>query len=432
MSRFKKTGDLYVGKWGDNGNAGTDRSLPKLTIQGALDVAGSGDLIIIGDGIYNEVELTLNNVLIEGDSENVIIEGNNVIGEACFNGFGASTLESVKSIIIIGFDVIFTNVGGGNKQLNNGFENLKIFGGSFLDAQGGNGAVVSGLRLVNVNHTIDDYDGTYDYFNNCIYEGNYTFTLTNRNPPTPTVNRAFNLHFGENGVINLTEPEQLDFCEFSNINCPINYNGTTYQNLEDFKAAFPSSFPNCINTNALFNRVSSEIQTLDFSVQGNSLLLLAGKTGTNIGGVRRGVPSARNSDSVQNGTITNIVFDGNIWRVQSGNTTGFIESDVIDFGLTIKSPILRPKGLFNYLDSVPDFDNTLLDPNKLDLQVRYSIVGEDISLKSYKTFLLNERVLLDTSDRSTGEADFDWDNTVTQSIRQIQYKITLRENYNAG
>jgi hypothetical protein len=434
-NNFKKTGDLYVSKSGSNANAGTDPNAPLLTIESIATKGTTDNIGIIGDGIYQEknIELTARGFISDGL---VICESDGTI-DPFFINFKPSLIHRIEGLIFVGFINVWNNPAGSNRHRSNFINDCVFFGGSigdaFDDTESGNPQSLGSMqrnRYINATHTLRLITtSNIKNFRNNIYEGNFQFIVTGA---TSFLTIASNCHFGANGIISLQNLAQAEAFSFSNINCPIIINGVNYASLEEVKNIFPTAFPNCINQPPLFNRLITEAITLDFTVQGASPLLGAGENGTNIGGVKRGIPSTRLSDSVVNGVNENIVFDGNVWQVQNGNTTGRITSDVIDFGLTIKSPTPTIKGIVNFLDNVPDFDNALLNPNKLNLEIRYAIIGEDISAAAYKPFLFNEPMLLDTTGKSNGEAGFDWDDTVTIPIKQIQYRITLRQDYDAG
>lgn len=436
MANFKNTGDIYVSKSGSDANPGTDPDLPKLTINAAMVAAVNPSIIVVGDGIYQEKNIDLKSgVTILADGI-VIMEGDGTIDPA-FLGFDASSTHKVIGVTFVNYVNIYDNQGGGNTHRNNFFTNNIYVGGfvsnAFDDTEGGiaqQQGDLSGNRYVNTTHEVVLLTTVNaDNYKECVYEGNSILKFVQASPIT-IVTAASNIHFGPNTLIDCPTVDYLEFLTFCNIEGQIKVAGVTYPSLEDLRITYPTAFPNSINQSALFNTLSGEVETLDFTVQGSSPLLGAGENGTNIGAVKRGLPQSRLSASVQNGTNTNIVFDGNVWQVQAGQTTGSIETDVIDFGLTVKSPKLTVKGLVNFLDNVPDFDNTLLNPNKLDIEARYAIIGEDIILKTYKPFLLNERILLDVGGLSNGEALFDWANTVTQPMKEIQLRITLRQDYN--
>lgn len=423
MANYKKTGDLYVGKHGSDANPGTNPDLPKLTIAGAIAVAVAGNDIIIGDGLYEESNLDLRTTACNLIGDGVVfLEG---------DGSNIGVLAGVGAIAILE-DLIFINyleaVQGGSQDLRDvEFENVIIINSSITNfgSQSSLPAYKNNqLRLLNSSVTFGlGQTGERTGIENSIFENgvfdniynDYVFSIRN------CVFKDYTINLSDADV-----SSKFSFCNF--FNCTFNYNGSVYVSLSSIKAVV-GGFTNCSEADPQLNRITGETQTLDFSVAGSSPLLITGFNGTNIGAVKRGLPQTRTSDSIQNGTNTNIVFDSNKWQVQSGQTTGSIESDVVDFGLTVKSPKLNIKGLVNFLDNVPDFDNSLLDPNKLDIQARYAIIGEDISLATYKPFLLNERMLLDAGGLSNGEASFDWGNTVTIPMKEIQFKITLRQNY---
>lgn len=435
MANFKKTGDLYVSKSGSNANAGTDPDLPKLTIQAAIDVATTGQRIIVGDGLYEESELDFGVkadlklygdgiVILEGDNtQNLIISRTNRI--------------TFENIIAVNYAFFLNRIGGTGAP--NLIELLNcIIINSPIYARRGNGTskiVTENCRFINSNvDAIDKIQNLTSDFNRPPEKINTVFINSSVKCNTRLINCYFDstVELTSDDLVATTGTFNIQQSNFNSYLSTITYQGTLYPALADHQAENPTVDQNSIDQEALFNRTSGEITPLDFTVQGNSPLLGVGENGTNIGGVRRGLPQSRLSPSVQNGTISNIVFDGQTWRVQDGETTGVITTAVIDFGLTVKSPKLTIKGIVNFLDNVPDFDNALLNPNKLDIEARYAVIGEDITLATYKPFLLNERMLLDSTNKSNGESGFDWDDTLVIPMKQIQLRITLRQNYNAG
>ena len=54
VARFSPT-TFYVSTNGDDGNIGTNKGKPKLTIQSAIDSAGNGDVIVVDDGVYDPI-----------------------------------------------------------------------------------------------------------------------------------------------------------------------------------------------------------------------------------------------------------------------------------------------------------------------------------------------------------------------------------------
>ena len=425
MANFKNTGDLYVDNQNPNasdGNAGTDPDFPKLTIKSAV-LAGTGNIIIVGDGIYPEqdIDFLSNPNTIIGDNM-VIMEGD-LSNDAFLVGVGST--HEVNNIVLINYERTF--VGSGQNSRSFKSNNCTIINTSLVryvtqnitpDYVFSNNHYINTSISFSTGTTGEDTGIENCVFENCTLEDMYNDDFLGiRNCAFKNCNiQIFDIEMGA----------KFTFCAFEN--CSFVYDGSTYNSLTDIKSVI-GGFANCIETPLGLNRILGENITLDKTVQGSSLLLGNGFNGTNIGGVRRGLQQWRNSSSIQNGTISNIVFDGNVWQVQGTNTTGLITSDVIDFGLTVKSPRLTLKGLVNYLDNVPYFNMLLIDPRKLNIECRYAQIGQDITVQTWKPFVLGERILLDSGGLSTGEDGFDWNDTVIQPMKQIQLRITLRQDY---
>lgn len=440
MANFKKTGDLYVDPSNPNAsdsNAGTDPDLPKLTIKGSIASASNDDIIIIADCLIQENELEFpsinegkNNLTIEGDGL-VIIEGDNVNDFIITN----QPYLTLRNLVLINHRYTFNVVGGTGRGPLTLFDNCTIINSPLIGKPGAGTAGTYSINSRWINsefnmhtrvQTLNQAFGLPPQINRSIFINSpltVNYKIINSVCESPINLTDFDL-VGSTGTFN------IDDSDYNNINSTIEYENIIYASLSSFRFSKPLLMLNSINESSLFNRLPNEQITLDFSVEGNSPLLGSAESGANIGSVKRGIPSTRNSDSIQNGIISNIVFDGNRFQIQGGNTTGTITSAVIDFGLTVKSPIINIKGIVNFLDNVPDFNNILRDPNKLDIECRWAIIGEDITLKAWKPFLFNEIMLLDSTGKSNAEENFDWGNTVIIPMKEVQYRLTLRQNYN--
>ena len=420
MANFKYTGDMYVSKSGSNGNAGTDPDFPKLKIKDAIDAAVQLDEVIVGSGIYVIDET------IDSRDKNLKADGLVILdGEGLNIGFTSSNQKlRLEGVALINF---VTPI---DKQLSNTLElkDVIIFGGNVLaDQYYEYPVLLQNCRFVNCNNI--DMNRFHPFKENGIFS--CIFITCNLKTRVPVKNSYFKDCSIE--IYNDTNPnislDNFSHCYFDN--CTFIYQGVTYESLSLLRTSVPTIFNNSYEgSGGLLNRLNGEINSFDFTVSGASQLLGTGLNGANIGGVRRGLPQTRFSGSIQNGNLVNIVFNGNVFQIQGSNTTGSITTDIIDFGLTVNSPRLTLKGLVNFLDNVPDSDNTLSNPNNLDVEARYAVIGEDITSKLWKAFRLNERILLDTNGKSNGETGFNWDDTLTQPMKEIQLRITLRQNYN--
>jgi len=420
MANFKYTGQMYVSKSGSNGNAGSDPDFPKLNIKDAIDAAALGTQVIVGSGIYviNETILSQDNNL---KADGLVI----LDGQGLNLGFKSSNQNlKLEGVALINFVTPLDKEGERDLEL----KDVIIFGGNVLaELYRANITLLQNCRFVNCNNIDINRFGVANGILNCI------FITCNLKTRVPVKNSYFKDCSIE--IYNDTNPDisldNFSHCYFDN--CTFIYQGVTYESLALLRTSVPTIFNNSYEgSGGLLNRLNGEINSFDFTVSGASQLLGTGLNGANIGGVRRGLPQTRFSDSIQNGNLVNIVFNGNVFQIQGSNTTGSITTDIIDFGLTVRSPRLTLKGLVNFLDNVPDSDNTLSNPNNLDVEARYAVLGEDITSKLWKAFLLNESILLDTDGKSNGETGFNWDDTLTQPMKEIQLRITLRQNYNAG
>jgi hypothetical protein len=172
----KFSGDIYyVAKSGNDGNDGLTPTNPKLTIGGALAVAGAGDAITIGAGTYDEngLELAVNGLELWGElgativdtttgTETLLVSGNScrvrnvLVGQAGQIGIkitgNANWLEDVIVFAsTVGFDVDGNNtVGIRNAAAAYTVTGLDMSGSdSFFDTMGliGSGGATRGLYV---------------------------------------------------------------------------------------------------------------------------------------------------------------------------------------------------------------------------------------------------------------------------------------------
>jgi hypothetical protein len=130
MSRFKIPGNAYASEWGgNNANAGTDPTLPKLTIAG---LSALGGVNVIGSGVYRENNFGGLAKTMQGDGR-VIIDGlNGSLGLA-----GGSVWKNIwfKNVSSLGHsnaqnanvDNIYENVQGHLSPNNTFAANRSIF-----------------------------------------------------------------------------------------------------------------------------------------------------------------------------------------------------------------------------------------------------------------------------------------------------------------
>lgn len=421
---FKLTGSYYTSKSGNNGNAGTDPNLPKLTIASML-ASGSG---IVGTGVYEENNLAIQSRSIQADG--LVVIKNPGGSDPALGTVSASTIEVVDGFIFTGFSSVFDWSAGSNKHRGNTIKNCIINGGVFIFSYTTSELSFEGLfsnnKIVNCSATFtglgsseNTIPGQYGIDGSIFVSSTIAFTTLSH--------VIYNLQIGPNCTLSLPSDTAAEKISHSNIQCPITINGTTYANLAAAKAAFPSTFPNCTNLDPLF--IGDPLK-LEFVVQPNSPLVASGQLGFNIGNVRTG--SLQNSTSLQWGlspeTNTNTQFNSNgALEVSPSFTTGNRKSKEIDLGQVVRSPTIRYNGLFDGLNNVPDSNNALVNPNHLTINISYA--GLDKVYTAEKPFRYNEKIQLDTTGKSNGEAGFDWSNLVDTEFRYIKINPDVRNNY---
>jgi hypothetical protein len=143
-------------------------------------------------------------------------------------------------------------------------------------------------------------------------------------------------------------------------------------------------------------------ERLELVVQPQSPLVGGGIAGINIGNVKTG--SLQNSSTQEWGLFPAVnndtQFNVNQALVVFGATVGDRESQQIDIGQVVRSPTMRLNGLSDFLNSVPDFNNALVNPNSLTVELAYA--GEDLVFTAFKPFRWNEQIVLDNTNKSPG------------------------------
>lgn len=412
---FAKTGDYYVSKSGNDANPGTDPNNPKLTIDSAIDAMGSGHVLIIGDGLYTELDIsTPANHTLEGDSL-VTIKGDNAT--KFFAKGGGGPTATMKNIMFIDFATDFIT------NTNYTFFEDCVFIGCAFKLTVNN--VFSGKRCVFIDCSFD-----------APFKNNTTYQCLFFNCTGVGSNRIHSCFFDE-----ATTPKFYDISTPAISNnlvmgyCIYRSSGdvdTLYSSIDAFKAAHPTLSVNSFNADPLW-KADNPLDRLEFTVFENSPMIGAGLNAVNIGAVSTG--NLQNYLSLEWGLSpaanTNTQFNANKALVLNGGaTTGSRESKEIDLGGVQKSPFIRLNGQVDFLNNVPDSNNALTNPNALCIDVQYA--GKDKVYTDWKPFRLNKKLLLDNTGKTTGEAGFDWGNTVDTFPAYYKWRPTLRNNYNVS
>lgn len=416
MNEFKLIGNVYVSKSGNNANDGLTPDTPVLDISVAIAIANtlSGtETIVIGAGIYEIQNINTNTVNLIGDG--VVIFRPTALGTGtCISSTASNSGGNVSNIIFTNY---INNINVTNSFNQQGiFENCTFIGG-------------------NNNHNISRGNLRARYikckFVNCSISTARSGTST----PAPSF---------QNGSF-------LDQCVVYNTNWTItNIPGSIIQsnfffnssifNLEISRNNFTQGTSSIVGSIENTNNNSGDplflgdpLNNLEFTVANNSPLIGQGLLGINIGDVRTG--NLQNSNSTEWGTSPQDAgttsFGTQNELVLASGTSSTREAIQIDLGQIRNSPIIKLNGLVDFLNNVPDNNNTLQNPNHLTFEAQWAGI-DNIFNGVWRPFRWNERLQLDILGNSNGETGFDWGNTVDIQLRYILIRTTIRNDYNVA
>lgn len=404
MNEFKLTGNIYVSKSGSDANPGTDPNNPKLTIASAVLAATTGQTIIVGSGLYQEDNITV------GISKEIIADGivvmSGLAGQTCFI---ASDRARFVGLIFSGYTTNI-NTPNANSIRQCVIEDCVFNGGNVILRANGAGTLANAIRCKFINcQTVQGADRGTDFFEQkrmigCICIGCNILDFVTL----------------ESCYVDATSTISLDATVTSQI---INSNIRT-------SSISNATLVNVIDVNPLF---LGDPVDLEFTVSATSPMIAAGINAVNIGDVKIG--SLQNEGSVEWGinpeSAGNTAFGLNGELTLTSGSSSNRDSDQIDLGTVRNSPFIRLNGLVDYLNNVPDTNNTLVNPNHLVFAAQWA--GEDgIFNGTWRLFRWNENLQLDINGASNGETNFDWGNLVDIQLRYIKIRTTVRNDYNVA
>lgn len=384
----------FISKSGSDGSGDGLPTNPYLTIQGAMTAGGTSKNYVVGSGEYAAEDLSgADKKSIYGDGI-VYLRGNST------NALATGILY-FNNLIIEDYAFLRNSTQGGHRFLN---------------------CFIKNCTTVQTGGTVDRLQIQNSLVINCSIEASWTGAggpqLINE---TAFINSTF---------IN-TDANTLITNSYFDSNSTLTCDNTTstyefeYNNMEGTQTNAPTSEIGTISADPLFNGSPSDYET---SIESTSPLVGAGANGRTIGGVVIGV--LQNGDSTEFGispsSNVNTQYNGDVLELVSAASDGTRESQIIDLGRVYNSPTMKMAGETDFLNNVFAFDQ-LSNPNFLSLEVRYA--GVDQSFNTYKSFRMDNPVYLDGTGKSSGETGFDWGDTVDQTMRYIQFRVTVASTY---
>jgi hypothetical protein len=409
----------FVSKSGDDLNAGNDPDNPKLTLSSAIGIGVAGITVVVGTGSYSETLPGVGDKTFVGDPL-AVIDGQN---KTFTIGAARTAFEN--------FQLIETeyNIGTIPSPVNTVSLNCTFFS---VDVNIGNTSSINGQYSVYVNTVFDpNINGAttgnnrfeYCIFDNCSFpDGVYEYSNCVFINGTP-----FNI---DNGV----SPASADY-NFLETGTPIRVNGVMYADLAAQQAALPSINPNSIQAD---DPGFNDAAKYDYTITRNSVLFGNGTGFTNIGGAILGT-SYTQGNTVMDTAVDanpNLAFNSNgELELQPG--AGTEEQIIVEVPNLQQAPIGRitPLGYPDYVNNMPDSDNTQTNPNRLlyelDEATGLDSEGNPIYADNWKLYPFYKQPVQNDSGISSGDDAFlpcDARNLLTPVYFRL--RLAIRSDYN--
>ncbi len=399
MAQWRKTGDVYVSKNGNDNTGDGSATNPFASIQKGVDALSTGQKLIVGTGKYEEAVSNghpTNEIIGDGL---VIWDGNSLVGQ--ITGIDKGIIRNLR------------------------IKNFYLVQASFQDC-----------FIDNITSTILQGTVKGNILKSCTFAQNTNVGTQFRNCTFIScawtgkwrAQSVQNCHFDEN-----TAPEHdLNYLLSSDFN---NYEMDKVNNmsLSDFQLANPNLEQNSITENPIFGD-----DTIDnYTLQNDSVNLGAGIDGDDIGAWGRADSFDGLSDQFlpANGAIlTDVDVDGNgNFTITAPSTTGIIESAGIDLGKKYTLDIFDFFGDYD-LDAgeVPDLDNVAQDPNHLTYQMKYADTEGDLETATWYQMVWGYPPQIGQDSQSNtvgnGDPDFDISTATPVEAQWVKILITLRND----
>jgi|GEM_PF-4934593 len=386
---------IFVSKSGNDTTGDGSPETPYLTIAKAQAVVTSAQTIIVGGGIYSEGNLAV------CSSENHIIAD----GYVSLNGtlsenlnFGSAANVNFTGFIVKGYTVIGAR--WRSQVVKSTFINCDMIARSNFSSN--EGPDFQSCKFINCNYVVNQADLVGNGFVNCIFINSTWFSGSSK--------MKSNNHIDKNSVINLIAGTLHN----SNINGIVSLNGGSLGNGN-------------IDLDPRFNNVIG----FDFSVLPGSGLIGKGSSGSNIGGVFIGKGYFQGVSLLDTAidANANIAYNslGEI-ELQGGAGTSevFTTSEEEALELSVLGTI-RISGFLDLVNNTPDFDNALLNPNNLILEIDTALL--DGIWIGYKKYRWNEQPTQNADGTPNGDSGYDWSDNNKIPYKKRRFRITLRSNY---
>lgn len=395
--------DIYVSRIGSDAFGTGDPQRPYTTIQKAVDMAVSGQKIVVGTGYFNEA--------VTGSAKNVTIQADGKVSME-HSGSGTAFSGLGTSSVIQGFSIKnYQNAVDGTISFLADCtiidSDLINFGGSIVNC------VIKEAQLAATSPT-------FLRNNTFIHVISGTAALSQNN-----FEEVFDSHFDSTCIFEFTSSitTSFDYCN-QQIGSIIKVDAGSYSTASTLHAAFSQYQGNGISVAPSFNIPAS----LDYSLTPQSPLLRAGRFSKFIGA--RGLGYSLNTVNLTSSLLTNVTIDNGTFKLINESRSGTIETPIIDLNKVSKIGNVRflSEMVFNSIadNQVVDFAGDGFQPNHLIYQIRYANSLFKMLGASYHDMVWDKTPTYDKNKNGNGETDFDISTQKLISARYVQLKIILR------
>lgn len=248
-----------------------------------------------------------------------------------------------------------------------------------------------------------------------------------------TVNRRLSdSYFHSDCSIVITTAKALDgSIQNCIINCPVTVDATPYADIEAARTGEgdPNLFPGCTIDDVEF---TGDPYKKQFTIAPTSPAYKTAVGNLNKGGFPIGVSQDKDTDEfgVSPDSNTNTEFSGDTLIVTAPALSGNRVTAEIDLGQAVRSPILYLSAFLDYLNAIPDYDNTLTNSNLLTCRVDWAGRNQ-VYQSSFKTFRWDYNMFYDSvNDKYPGEAGYSQAYESILEVRYIKLEFTIRDDYN--
>lgn len=314
-NNFRLTGSVYVSKEGSDANSGLTPDLPKLTVQAGLSIITTGQILVVGSGVYKEslsksVPTGTYNLIADGF---VKLDGDFINSSLNFQSSATSTVVfNIDGFYFNNYKLVHANNNSQSlSHLNVNFSDCNFFQCSFTATTSGNSSGrFSFSKCVLVNCFGTPPSGTLVSLNTFDLSIliNTVFGLSTLN--IFLISQFTNSYIDWSSVIGVSSAISSTAFNFNNIQGSIIMNTGTYSgialNFADHRTYYPTFNVQSMSADPKFNNV----QNLNFTLQSTSPHIRAANDYiSNIGGTEYAKHYLASSTEFTSGaTITNLTL----------------------------------------------------------------------------------------------------------------------------